>query len=238
MINIKRTENVPSSLEIEKVKAETKNNPKSGKHNLEDVIQQLEHDFKKKCYLCETKTTSFEVEHLKSHQGDIKLKFDWNNLFLSCRHCNNSKSTSFDNILDCTKEDVEKEIRYRIDLTYIANVEITTTSEDERVKKIVELLEKCFNGENTPTKTLDSKNIKRKIVKEVKDFLECINDYIDAKEYDEEDEIPELEKSIKRHLNNNSEYVSFKRCIIKYNPDLKQLFGQYIPTIEREAQYA
>lgn len=238
MINVKRTENPPSSLEIEKAKANNSNNPKSGKHNSEDVIQQLEKDFKKKCYLCETKATSFEVEHLKSHQGNIDLKFDWTNLFLSCRHCNNTKSTSFDNILDCTKGDVERYIRYRIDLSYIANVEVTTESTDEIVINTVKLLDKCFNGEHTPTKKLDSQNIKRKIVEEVKDFLDEINSYIDANENDEEDEIPKIEKSIRRHLNNNSEYASFKRCIIKYNPGLNGLFGHYIPAVEREVQHA
>ncbi len=238
MINVKRADNPPSSLEIEKAKAEKSNNPKSGKHNLEDVIEQLKIDFKKKCYLCETKATSFEVEHLKSHKGNIELKFDWENLYLSCRHCNNIKSTSFDDILDCTKEDVERDIRYRIDLSYIANVEVTTTSSDERVQNTVKLLEKCFNGEHTPTKKLDSQNIKRKIVDEVKDFLDEINSYIDAKENDEEDEIPQIERAIRRHLNNNSEYVSFKRCIIKYNPGLNEIFGHYIPTFEREEEYA
>ena len=84
MINIEKSKQVPSSLEIEKNKAINSNNPKSGKHNSEDVIEQLEKDFYKKCYLCETKATSFEVEHLISHKGDFELKFDWDNLFLSC----------------------------------------------------------------------------------------------------------------------------------------------------------
>ena len=99
MINIKRSYPAPSSLEREKVK-------KSGKYNLQDVIDMLDVDFKSKCYLCEIKATAFEVEHLVAHENNIDLKFDWDNLFLSCRHCNNIKSNKFNNILYCTKEDV------------------------------------------------------------------------------------------------------------------------------------
>lgn len=227
MINVKKSYPAPSSLKTEKTK-------KSGKYNLEDVIEQLGKDFKNKCYLCETKATAFEVEHLVSHQGDIDLKFDWDNLFLSCRHCNNIKSTSFDDILNCVKEDVERYIKYKMDLFPMSNVEITALCSDSRVVKTVELLNKCFNGQNTPTKNLDSKNIRRNILSQLNSFKEDIDSYFEALENDEEYEIPDIQKSIKRHLSNNSEYVSFKRCIVKYNPGLDKIFGQYIPSVERE----
>lgn len=238
MINTVKSYPAPSSLEIEKAKAINANNHERGKYNLEDVLIQLEKDFKKKCYLCETKATSFEVEHLVSHRKNIELKFKWDNLFLSCRHCNNIKSTSFDEILDCTKEDVETHIKYKMDLFPMAEVEISATNEDERVLKTVELLDKCFNGEHTPTKKLDSKNIRDNILKQLNIFRSEITKYFDAIENDEEDEIQDIEKEIRRHLNNNSEYASFKRCIVKYNPRLNKMFGHYIPAIERGEQDA
>lgn len=238
MINIKRSYPAPSSLEIEKNKSKKSNNPKSGKHNLEDVINQLGNDFKNKCYLCETKATSFEVEHLVSHKNNIDLKFDWENLFLSCRHCNNIKSTSFDNILDCTKEDVENQIKYKMDLFPRAKVKITSLIDDERVNKTSELLNICFNGSNTPTKKLDSKNLRDKILKELTDFRCIISDYLDAVDDDETEDIEYTTKKIKKHLGNNSEFVSFKRWIIKDNPDLYNIFGQYIPIVERGEQHA
>lgn len=233
MINVVKSYPAPSSLEIEKNKAINANNHERGNYNLADVIEQLEKDFKKKCYICETKATSFEVEHLVSHRKNIDLKFNWDNLFLSCRHCNNIKSTSFDEILNCAKEDVEAHIKYKMDLFPMAEVEITTTSKDVRVLKTVELLDKCFNGEHTPTKNLDAKNIRDNILNQLNIFRTEINEYFEAIENDEEDEIPNIKKSIKRHLNNNSEYASFKRCIIKYNPRLNEMFGHYIPVIER-----
>jgi HNH endonuclease len=39
------------------------------------------------------------VEHLIPHKGDIDLKFDWGNLCLVCYHCNNLKSSIYNDIL-------------------------------------------------------------------------------------------------------------------------------------------
>lgn len=61
------------------------------------------------CYICENKQiTSYQIEHLAPHHGNMDLKFDWNNLFLACAHCNNAKLDKFDPIIDCTKENVEE----------------------------------------------------------------------------------------------------------------------------------
>lgn len=231
MINIEKSYPAPSSLEIEKTK-------RSGKYNLQDVIDKLESDFKSKCYLCENKATAFEVEHLVAHENNIDLKFDWDNLFLSCRHCNNTKSNKYNNILDCTKEEVEKLLKYKMDLFPRAKVEVTSLIDDEKVNKTSELLNICFNGSNTPTKKLDSKNLRDKILKELTDFSKLIYDYFDAVDEEEIEDIEYTSKKIKRHLNNNSEFVSFKRWIIKDNPDLYDRFGQYIPVAEREEQHA
>jgi 5-methylcytosine-specific restriction endonuclease McrA len=68
----------------------------------EEVIRMLKSDFRNKCYLCEQKEiTSLEVEHLKPHKGDKTLLYDWNNLFFSCRHCNNTKGDRYYPILNC-----------------------------------------------------------------------------------------------------------------------------------------
>ena len=61
--------------------------------------------FHGKCYICENKQITFyQIEHLIPHRGDIDLKYDWNNLFLVCAHCNNTKRDKFEPVLDCTKE--------------------------------------------------------------------------------------------------------------------------------------
>lgn len=47
------------------------------------------------------------------HHGDSDLMYDWNNFFLSCAHCNNTKLGKYEPIIDCTKENVEKAIAFR-----------------------------------------------------------------------------------------------------------------------------
>ena len=62
-------------------------------YTADDVVDQLEKDFNKKCYICELgKLSDINVEHLHPHHGDPELKYDWNNLFLSCPHCNSVKN--------------------------------------------------------------------------------------------------------------------------------------------------
>ncbi|MCP5046806.1 MAG: HNH endonuclease, partial [bacterium] len=67
------------------------------------VLERVKRDFKNKCYICEYKEPpSINIEHFLPHRGDKDLKFDWDNLFWSCAHCNNTKGDKFDNILNCT----------------------------------------------------------------------------------------------------------------------------------------
>lgn len=53
-----------------------------GTYNTKEVNIALREMFHEKCYICENKKiTSFNIEHLVSHQENEELKFDWNNLF-------------------------------------------------------------------------------------------------------------------------------------------------------------
>ena len=83
-------------------------------YNTEHVNQALQEVFHGKCYICENKeATSYQIEHLIPHRGDKKLKYDWNNLFWVCAHCNNIKSDKYEPILNCTTEPVEHLIAFR-----------------------------------------------------------------------------------------------------------------------------
>lgn len=217
MINLKRTYPAPASLEKEK-------NKKSGTYNQEDVVELLEHDFKNKCYLCGTKSNSFEIEHLKSHKGNLDLKFDWDNLFLSCKHCNNTKGDRFDNILNCMNEDVEDCISCELEAFPKATVKIKPLKDDIRVNNTVKLLDLCFNGE-TPLKKLDSKNMRDNLSSQLTEFKRTIIDFLNSS--DETHDV--LERKIIDELADTSEYAAFKRCYIKNNPKLNSIFGKYIP---------
>ena len=73
------------------------------------VFQMLIEDCNKKCYICEDSVhTSPNVEHRVSHKDDPALKYDWNNLLLSCGHCNNTKLDKYDGIIDPTQINPEE----------------------------------------------------------------------------------------------------------------------------------
>jgi hypothetical protein len=75
-------------------------------YNTPEIVKKLAEDFHNKCYICEEKAPKdINIEHFIAHNGDDILKLDWNNLFLSCIHCNNIKSNNYNNLLNCIKID-------------------------------------------------------------------------------------------------------------------------------------
>ena len=85
MINIVKSQPSPECLSIEAQK-------KNGDYKCGEVLSRIKNDFYNKCYICETQApTTINVEHFRPHKGNVSLKFDWNNLFYACGHCNNTK---------------------------------------------------------------------------------------------------------------------------------------------------
>ena len=99
MVKIERSFPAPASLESEAKKV-------SGSYEQPDVVSRLRKDFHDKCYICELKNLQDpQVEHLLPHKNGKypERKFDWNNLFWSCSHCNGIKNQKKydDGIIDC-----------------------------------------------------------------------------------------------------------------------------------------
>ena len=142
MVKAERTPTPPPSLAVEKKKA-------NGSYKLPDVIEQLEQDFHGKCYLCEIdELQSVEVEHLRPHGGDLDLKFDWNNLFLSCAHCNSVKNQKEyqDQILDCCVIDPETVLQQEVVDDHVL---VTPLNSDFESEKTAKLITECFEKKNT-----------------------------------------------------------------------------------------
>lgn len=142
MVKIERTPTPPPSLAIEKEKA-------SGSYSEPDVHQQLKQDFNNKCYLCEIdELQSVEVEHLRPHRKDKELKFAWDNLFYSCRHCNLVKKQNKYNgtILDCCKLDPETVLEQ---LLVGGHVQVKPLAGTREARLTAELLTECFELTNT-----------------------------------------------------------------------------------------
>ena len=157
MVKIERTPTPPASLAIEKEKEE---NGFSGSYNQEDVVDQLNKDFHGKCYLCEQdELQAIEIEHLKPHHGGkyIDLKYDWNNLFFSCSHCNSVKNRlKYEkDILDCCVTDPETVIHQALVNGQVVVKPLLTTPEAQNT---ADLVQDCFELRNTTIRSLESQN--------------------------------------------------------------------------------
>jgi len=220
MIYFKKSQPAPSSLALEKIK-------KSGTYRTKEVIEQIDIDFSSKCYICEQKEpTTINVEHFVAHENNIDLKFDWNNLFYACGHCNNVKlaNEKFNNILNCTNEIeyVDTAIAYKFNPFPKEKPCFEVLISSQKAENTKELLDKVFNGTHTDLKTLEGANLRDLLLKSIKEFQELLIDYYT---YDK-DEIFLIK--IKKHLNNTIEFTAFKRYIIRNNETLNKEFQKYI----------
>ncbi len=193
-------------------------------HNTPEIVKRLSEDFHNKCYICEEKAPKdINVEHFIAHQGDLTLRLDWNNLFFSCAHCNNIKSNNYNDLLNCTiiTDKVDTALYYKIDAFPKEKVQLKILIPSAKATQTKELLEKCFNGEHTGQKILESSNLRSILLKEIRVFQELLFAY-------EEDQDNSYLIKIKYHLNNKSAFTAFKRWIVRDNDYLKNEFEQYI----------
>ena len=92
-------------------------------YNTLEVNSALREMFHNKCYICENnQVTSYNIEHLYPHRNNKGLKYDWNNLFLSCAHCNNTKLGKYEPIIDCTVELVFEKLDLRTETINTVNL--------------------------------------------------------------------------------------------------------------------
>jgi uncharacterized protein (TIGR02646 family) len=221
MVYLEKSQPAPTSLAVEKQKA-------NGDYKKEDVLERLKKDFKNKCYICEFKApTSINVEHFEPHKGDIDKKFDWNNLFLSCPHCNSTKGDKYNNILNCTNKahDVENKLKYIFNPFPVEYVDIFALDGSAKTQNTKELLLAIYNG-TTPLKKLESVNLRKCILNEIEDFQQLLLTYFDDTISEERKQ--SLLSKICMHIGRESHFTAFKRWIIKEDPKLNKEFGKYI----------
>lgn len=198
-----------SSLQKAKASKSTYNTP--------EVNAALLEMFHGKCYICENKQiTSYQIEHLYPHHGNMDLKYNWENLFLSCAHCNNTKLDKYDPILDCTKENVEKRIAFRKRGYFGTEEELIfeALDADEETINTQKLLQEVYYGA-TPQKKIEAKILRRTLRKELSEFKEYVREYQEAEGEERED----LRYLLKQQLGDSSPFAAFKRWLIKDNKE-------------------
>ena len=192
---------------------------KNSGYNTPEVNSALQEMFHGKCYICENKKhiTSFQIEHLKAHHGDLGLKYDWENLFLSCAHCNNTKLGKYEPILDCSHVDVDQKIAFHFQ-NPPQKPELKIEALDTSIATVntCHLLNDVYYGK-TPQKKVESKLIRCEIRRQMLDFENYIGEYLELE--DGEDK-KDLYCKIEKELKNASEYTAFKRWFIRDNQEL------------------
>ena len=222
MVYIIKSQPEPVCLTAERAKA-------NGDYNCPGVLAANKEDFYNKCYVCEFKEpTTINTEHFVPHRNDHVLKFQWNNLFYACGHCNNTKlaKAEFDNILNCIIEadEVDKKIRYHINPYPKEKAEFSPVEDSLRVQNTVILLDEAFNGA-TELKKIESANLRSHLLKEIRNFQAILFDFFD--DTFSPDERAEKRNSIIRHLGPASNFTAFKRWIVRDNALLFDEFGAY-----------
>ena len=224
MVHLPKTQPGPPCLEVEKAKA-------NGTYHCEGVLEQIRKDFKNKCYICEDKAPlSINIEHFRPHREDKDLKFDWNNLYYACSHCNNTKSDKYEHLLDCTREadGVDRRIKYKINPFPKEKADISALEESQAVNDTVALLRAIYNG-TTELKLIESANLRSKLLKEIRRFQDLLFDYDDNEFNDEEKQI--IKEKIIRELKSTSCFTAFKRWIIREHAVYLAEFNQYLDGI-------
>lgn len=223
MVFFEKSQPAPENLEIEKRKT-------SGNYNCKGVLERLKSDFKNKCYICETKEPdTINTEHFIPHKGNNDLKFSWDNLFYCCGHCNNTKLSKdkYNEILNCTdrNDEVDRKIEYYINPFPKEKVVLTALENTTRVNNTMDLLLSVYNG-TTELKTIESANIRSKLLKEIRQFQDLLFEYFDDSY--EQNERDKLKQGIIKHLRSSTPYTAFKLWIIRKNDSLRSEFTSYI----------
>ncbi len=185
----------------------------NGSCNTPEVNAALAEMFHGKCYICESKEgiSSFQIEHLKPHRENADLKYDWNNLFWSCAHCNNIKNARYNPILDCTKVEADRKIAFRKEGYFGRDEEylFIALEESEEIKNTVDLLYEAYYG-NTPQKKLEAANIRRTLRRNLSDFKNLVRDYEEAEDYDKED----IRCANCKEVGEGAAFAAFKRWLL------------------------
>lgn len=216
MVKINRTPTPPASLAIEKSKP-------NGSYKKPDVINQLFSDFNEKCYLCEqNELQSIEVEHLHPHHNgnDIDLKFNWNNLFLSCSHCNSVKNrTKYEiNIADCCEIDPESLIQQELNNGKVCVSALIDTVEANTTASLVE---DCFELRNHSIREKESQNKVRSLQKTMNVLYKELDKYQSKK-------TQRSFRTLRGMLSREYKFAGFTRTYVRKHIDTYPDLAQFV----------
>lgn len=214
MVKVERSYPAPVSLKLKKSYRE------------KDVVERLEKDFFGKCYIYGLdKLPDINVEHLVPHKGDINKRFDWDNLFLSCPHCNSVKNRKEyeEKILDCCKVDPEEKIEFDYNEKDI-NI-IPKDKNDEQAVETSKLIYEVFNKKNTGMRERSNDFRFKALQEEMTIFFNNLEKYRKEKDFFSL-------RVLKEKLKRKSRFAAFKRNYIRKNIKKYKEFEKLLETGE------
>lgn len=217
MIRIERSKEVPSPLVASKAK---------DRYRHKEVVDRLRSDFHDKCYICEIGPVQDpEVEHRLPHKDGrfLERKYDWNNLFYSCGHCNKVKNKQkYDaGIIDCCVRDPELLLEQEL-IGEDVRVRALNKSDSEACLT-AQLIEEVFTSESTPLRTHAS-DVRLKALQRQMNLL-----YSSLSEYGSDKDNFVAKKTVRTLLRSETPYAGFARCYVRKHLDMYPELAAYLP---------
>lgn len=218
MVKIDRSFPAPESLAVEAQKV-------NGSYSESDVINRIRKDFHEKCYICEMDHLQDpQIEHLLPHkEGKYPdRKFDWENLFWSCGHCNSVKNQKKydEGIIDCCKEDPEELLRF---LLIDENVKVfAQKTQDVKAALTAELIMEVFNLKNTGMRVYKSEMRLQELQKEMNKLYDAME------EIEKNPDSPFARRKIKALLRRESKFAAFKRNVVRDYKKTNSILKDYL----------
>lgn len=163
------------------------------------------------------------VEHLLPYKNGKypERKFDWENLFWSCGHCNGIKNSGkYDaGIIDCCRQDPEQYLTFQL---RDDRVVISVKQKDELYKRTATLITETFTLQNTGMRTYSSNERLRLLQKEMDVLykqLEKLHNRPDSKI---------TMRTICNLLKCESAFAAFKRCYVREHADQYPQLQKYL----------
>lgn len=209
MVKVERSFPAPGSLAEEAKKV-------NGRYDRQDVVERLRADFHNKCYICGLKELQDpNVEHLLPHKNGKypERKFDWENLFWACGHCNGVKNKGKydEGIIDCCRQDPEQYLYFQVrDNDVLVEV---SDSDNDMQKRTAMLIHETFSLKNTGMRTYTSDERLRLLLKEMNLLyrqLEKLHRRPDSKI---------IMRTVQSLLRRESAFAAFKRCYVREHAD-------------------
>ena len=177
MIYIKKSD----GAKLQPLLEAAKNKDNANVYRTGAVYEQIKADFHEKCYLCEdNELTSIQIEHFEPHKNDLAKKYDWNNLFYSCGHCNAIKGAGFWPLLNCT--DATDQIGEFIEIRFTPfpkpTIDVRLSQacpKKQEGENIRDLLEKILTGKGATSMKIDeAATLRRKMLRTYNQFTGII----------------------------------------------------------------